>query len=62
MSSTEAAKVQLLRLFDLLYDHDGYGTLKIEMRLLRKGQKEIILDCGKQYRFVVDFNPTKPHK
>ncbi|HEY3301891.1 MAG TPA: hypothetical protein VGJ90_14055 [Methylophilaceae bacterium] len=62
MSSTEPAKVQLLRLFDLLYDHDGYGTLKIEMRLLRKGQKEIILDCGKQYRFVVDFNPAKPNK
>ena len=50
-------KVRLLQLFDELLEHDGFGNMKIEMRLLRRGQKEVIVDCGKQYRFVVDFQP-----
>lgn len=50
-------KVCLLQLFDELLKHDGFGTLRVDMRLLRRGQKEVILDCGKQYRFVVDFQP-----
>lgn len=51
-------KVRMLQLFDELLEHDGFGTMKIEMRLLRRGQKEVIVDCGKQYRFVVDFQPA----
>lgn len=38
-----------------LHVHDGFGELKVEMRLMRRGQKEIIISCGKFYRFVVDF-------
>lgn len=34
--------------------HDGFAELRVEIRILRKGQKEVILHCGKQYRFVVD--------
>lgn len=52
---TSAAKACLLALFDELFEHDGFGALHVEMRILRRGQKEVILDCGKQYRFVVDF-------
>ena len=51
-------KICLLKLFDELVEHDGFGNLKVEMRLLRRGQKEVIIDCGKQYRYVVDFQPT----
>ncbi|MEZ0232804.1 MAG: hypothetical protein ACAH12_08175 [Methylophilaceae bacterium] len=51
-------KTCLLKLFDELIEHDGYGNLKVEIRLLRRGQKEVIIDCGKQYRFVVDFQPN----
>ena len=50
----------LSRIFSLYRDlflHDGYGTLRVEMRFLKKGQKEILVICGKEYRFVVDFNP-----
>lgn len=51
------------RLHDLLDDvlrHDGYGAIRIDVRLLKKGQKEVILDCGKQYRYVVDFLTPAP--
>ncbi|MET0090493.1 MAG: hypothetical protein ABW068_10830 [Candidatus Thiodiazotropha sp.] len=37
------------------FRHDGYADFRIEMRILRRGQKEVILHYGKQYRHVVDF-------
>jgi len=51
-------KQQLESLFDELLAHDGYGDLRLEIRILKRGQKEIILHCGKQHRYVVDFQPT----
>ncbi|MEM7268212.1 MAG: hypothetical protein AAF401_03050 [Pseudomonadota bacterium] len=39
-----------------MIDHDGYGELKVEVRILKRGQKEVIVHFGKQYRFVVDAN------
>jgi hypothetical protein len=45
---------KLFSLYRDLFLHDGYGTLRVEMRFLKKGQKEILVICGKEYRFVVD--------
>lgn len=53
-----SAKSRLIALFEELLQHEGYGSLRVEIRILRKGQKEVILDCGKQYRFVLDVPPT----
>ena len=50
-------KTKLSRLVDELFRHDGYGQIQIDMRLLRRGQKEVIVRCGKEYRFVVDYQP-----
>jgi len=46
---------KILDLYNDLLAHDGYGELKIEVKILKRGQKEIIIHCGRQYRFVVDF-------
>ncbi|PPD10829.1 MAG: hypothetical protein E6Q51_00980 [Methylophilus methylotrophus] len=48
-------KKRLLDLLDELIAHDGFGSIRVDIRLLKRGQKEVIIDCGKQYRFVVDF-------
>ena len=53
-----AVKRQLEALYDELFAHDGYGELRVEIRILKRGQKEVILHCGKQYRYVVDYRPT----
>ncbi len=45
---------RLMDLYAELFCHDGYGEIRIEMRILRRGQKEVILHCGKQYRYVLD--------
>ena len=50
-------KKQLEMLFDDLLRHDGFGDLRVEVRLLKRGQKEVIIYCGKQYRYVVDVPP-----
>jgi hypothetical protein len=54
MDGNTEVKARLLALYDELFAHDGYATLRVEIRILRRGQKEVIVDCGKQYRFVVD--------
>lgn len=51
-------KRRLLELLDELMVHDGFGSIKVDIRLLKRGQKEVIIDCGKQYRYVVDFEAT----
>lgn len=50
----------LRKLHELYYElmrHDGFGEIRVEIRILRRGQKEVILHSGKQYRFVVDYPP-----
>ncbi len=46
---------RIFSLYQELFFHEGYGTLRVEMRFLKKGQKEILVICGKEYRFVVDY-------
>jgi hypothetical protein len=50
----QPVKAKLLELVDEVLAHDGYGDIRVEVRILKRRQKEIILHCGKQYRFVVD--------
>lgn len=58
LEANAAVKAHICELFDELIAHDGFGTLTVEIKLLRRGQKEVILHCGKQYRYVVDFKPA----
>ena len=48
------------QLYREVFSHDGHGHICVEMKILRRGQKEVIIDCGKQYRFVVDFANKVP--
>lgn len=53
----DLVKARLGQLFEELLAHDGYADMSVEMRILKRGQKEVVIRCGKQYRFVVDV-PT----
>ncbi|HET6788976.1 MAG TPA: hypothetical protein VFW84_07310 [Aquabacterium sp.] len=55
-----SVKTRLLSLLDDVLMHDGYGSIQVDVRLLKKGQKEVILCCGKQYRYVVDVVMPAP--
>ena len=57
LADERLVKATLLQIFDELFWHDGYATLRVEMRILKRGQKEVILDAGKQFRFVLEFKP-----
>jgi hypothetical protein len=46
---------RLKELYLEAFAHDGFADIRVEMRILRRRQKEIILHCGKQYRFIVDY-------
>jgi len=51
---THAVKEKMLTLFEDIIEHDGFGEIRVEVNILKRKQKEVILHCGKQYRFVVD--------
>jgi len=48
---------RVVALYKDLLIHDGFGEIRLEVRILKRGQKEVIIHCGKQYRYVVDFQP-----
>ncbi|MBL1320117.1 MAG: hypothetical protein COA63_003520 [Methylophaga sp.] len=52
--SAAPAEKKILALFDEILNHDGFGEIKVEVKILKRKQKEVIIHCGKQYRFVVD--------
>ncbi len=54
-STNQDVICKLGELYRDIFDHDGYGDMRIEVRILRRSQKEVIIHCGKQYRFIVDF-------
>jgi hypothetical protein len=45
---------KLMTLLEDILDHDGFGEMRVEVNILKRKQKEVIIHCGKQYRFVVD--------
>jgi hypothetical protein len=60
VSNDEVLK-KFAELYLSLFEHDGFGDIRLEMKIKKAGQKEVIIHCGKQYRFLVDFrNPRRP--
>ncbi len=59
-SSIDEVFTKLRTLFGESFEHDGFAEILIEFRILKRGQKEIILHSGKQYRYVVDAVQASP--
>lgn len=59
-ASNRQVKNKLCEIYDEVFAHNGFGEFRVEMRLLKRGQKEVILHCGKQYRFVVNYSGVRP--
>ena len=50
----EKAKEKLLNSFDYLLSHNGSGHLEVNTKILKRGQKEIVIQCSRSHRFIVD--------
>ena len=57
--TSQNVKEKMIQLYDELFRHNGYGEMKIEMRFLKRSQKENIIHCGKEYRFVLEYREQK---
>lgn len=55
----EFVRAKIAALFDELLQHEGFGDLQVEVRLFRRGCKEVILHAGRQHRYVVSM-PSAP--
>ncbi len=51
----DPVSTKLIELYKDLLSHEGFGEMRVEIKILKRGQKEVIIHCGRQYRFVVDF-------
>ncbi|MFL2860404.1 MAG: hypothetical protein ACJZ85_02560 [Pontiellaceae bacterium] len=51
--SHDEVKKRIEELYNMLVKHDGYGEMQVDIKILKRGQKEVIIRCGKQYRYVV---------
>lgn len=49
----ELVKSKLDTLLDELIDHPGFGELKVNVKIMKDGRKEVILSFGKEYRFIL---------
>ena len=49
----DRAEAKLVVLLRELVDHHGFGESQVDVRILKDGKKEVILDFGKHYRFVL---------
>ena len=61
-SSIDEVFAKLGALFRESFQHEGFAEILVEFRILKRGQKEIILHSGRQYRYVVDVVPRAPSK
>lgn len=52
-STHEAVLARIKSLYEMLFSHNGYGEMSIEIRYVRKREKEVLIRCGKHYRYVV---------
>ncbi|MBE6388889.1 MAG: hypothetical protein E7043_01795 [Lentisphaerae bacterium] len=55
----ERARAKLLSSFDYLLSHNGSGHLEVTAKILKRGQKEITIQCSRSHRFVVDIKEEK---
>ena len=56
------AKEKLLNSFDYLLSHNGSGHLEVNTKILKRGQKEIIIQCSRSHRYVVDMKEEEGGK
>jgi hypothetical protein len=50
---------RLLAVFDDAFQHDGFSDFKVEVKILKRQQKEVIIHYGKQYRYILDYMNTE---
>ncbi len=53
-------KSQLNDLVDEYLLHDGWGHLEMDMKILARQQKEVVLKAGREYRYIIDFKNVAP--
>ena len=58
----DKAKEKLLNSFDYLLSHNGSGHLEVNTKILKRGQKEIIIQCSRSHRYVVDMKEEEGGK
>jgi hypothetical protein len=55
----EAVVKKLIDLYHMLVCHNGFGEMSVDIRILKRGQKEVILRCGKQEEWLFNWKHSE---
>lgn len=44
---------KILELYEQAINHDGYSGFSVTVKILKRNQKEVIIDAGLQYRYII---------
>ena len=53
-----ALRSKLDEVLDDVLRHPGFGDVRIDIRWLKRGQKEVVISSAKQHRFVIPVDPA----
>jgi hypothetical protein len=56
VNPTDPVLKRMVEIYRELLIHDGFGEMRVDVKILKRGQKEVIISSGKQYRYVVDVS------
>ena len=56
------ARARLLASFDHLLSHNGSGHLEVNTKILKRGQREVTIQCSRCHRFIVDVDEKEGGK
>lgn len=59
LSECDRIKSAIIKTFDFLMQHDGAGKMEVSIKLLKRGQKEVLIQCGRTYRYVVNADDAE---
>lgn len=54
----DLARKKLQDSFDSLLSYNGPGHLEVNTKILKRGQREITIQCFRTHRYVVDMDPA----
>ena len=59
-ASVKRLKSQLGAIVDDYLLHDGWGHMELDMKILARQQKEVVVKAGREYRYIIDFKNAAP--
>lgn len=56
--SNQEVLLKLAEVYMDLFNHDGYAEMSVDIKVIKRDKKEVIVKCGREFRYVIDWEQT----